>query len=217
MINMSKSKEIQRFEDRLASYGGNSSDSMAISEKILGLWSKFGDKKYVGKKGKKFIENSLQELYVAIGSCSDRMDELRSAVKRRLENGEKESEPLMIRARDNMNSEEEKKRGLEEKYRFLSMLKSIGDIAGNKDSKLMKSFDKMLKKNSNLDQYRETMKNSMKDHERVMSRMDDVQTYMEAMVADITEAKLKLNENRHEIDSMESNTEEEGLSDTEVL
>ncbi len=179
---MSDKSDVDRIISRLSDYGTDEGMARGFVNHFAGLWAMYGSKKYTGRKGKKLIDDGLQELYVMLGSSKDKVEELEMALKRRINLDNAEHDPIVIRAKDSIRAERSRMESIEEKFRFLSMLKSIEETLERNDSKLLLEIDKMLEDRKTIDFYKDSTKEHLNDHQSNMMRMDELQTYMETLM-----------------------------------
>ncbi len=194
MISMKKNNDFQSLIESLAYYRGDSSKSEGFMKKLVGLWSSYGDKKFLGKKGSKILNKSLQELYVIMDVSREHIVELQDLINRMKDNSDDMNHIKKIRATDSLNAEIAKYNHMEEKYKFMSMLQSINELMSEKDSKFMRKLDKTLKNRQMIREFQNTVKEEMNDHGRIMEDMDNIELYFETITEKST-SKVASNEN----------------------
>lgn len=182
MIIMAGKSDVDRIISRLSSYNSDRSLAEGFVSRFAAVWEQYGNKKYTGKKGKKLIDEGLQEFYVRLGSARDRVDELEKVLKRRQSTTDTDHDPIAIRARDSIQAERSRMETIEEKFRFLSMLKSIWETLEDRDSKLLDEIDRMLEDRKTMEFYKSSTKQQLNDHEANLRQMDSLQTYVETLM-----------------------------------
>ncbi len=181
MVNMKKKDEFQALVQNLSFYRGDNVQAENFMKKFVGLWQSYGDKKFLGKKGMRTLEQNLQELYVLLGISRDHMEELKSLLKEIDSSPEEMDRIKKIRAGDSLNAETVKFNRMEERYKFMSMLQSVNELMSGKDSKFMKSLDKTLKNRRIVNNFQESIKGELNDHTKLMDDMDKIQLYFETL------------------------------------
>jgi hypothetical protein len=178
---MKEDKNLLRLMGNLSYYRDGNEYTGEIIKKFIGLWSNFGNKRYLGKKGKLLLSENLKETYVIMGISSDKISDLKEIIKR-LENSTQDMDKVkLIRAKDSMNSEIIKFNQLQERYKFMSLLKSINDLMSEKESKFMKNLDKTLKNKKVLSLYRSSVKEAITDHNQIMDEIDKMDLYFQTL------------------------------------
>lgn len=196
MIMAGKS-DVDRIISRLSDYNSDRSLAEGFVSRFAELWAHYGSKKYMGKKGKKLINEGIQEFYVMLESSKDRVDDLDNVLKRRMNTTDVIHDPISIRASDSIQAERSKMESIEEKFRFLSMLKSIWETLEDKDSRLLYEIDKMLEDQKTMEFYKQSTRNEIRDHESNLRQMDDLQTYVETLM-DRGKAQSAFSDQEHE-------------------
>lgn len=195
MIFMGKNDDFQSLIESLAYYRGDSARSEGLMKKFIGLWSSYGDKKFLGKKGKKVVGKSLQELYVMIDVSREHIAELQNLIDHMEDENEEMNRIKKIRAKDSLNAELVKFNHMEEKYKFMSMLQAVNELMSAKDSKFMKKLDKTLKNRQMIREFQNSIKEEINDHGRIMEDMDNIELYFETLTGKTVkpEPESKLN------------------------
>lgn len=179
---MTGKSDVDRIISRLSMYNSDRSLAEGFVSRFVAIWEQYGSKKYTGKKGKKLIDEGLQEFYVRLGSARDRVDQLEKVLNRRKSTADTDHDPIAIRARDSIQAERSRMETIEEKFRFLSMLKSIWETLEDRDSRLLYEIDRMLEDRKTMEFYKNSTREQINDHEANLRQMDSLQTYVQTLI-----------------------------------
>ncbi len=146
-------------------------------ETLMSMWKSFGSKKYLGKRGARILRKSMQDTYVMLEMAKDEIERLEGESKRY---SGQEDTLAKVKLQSAMDMIEAKKKGMDElqlRYRFLSTLVSLQEMVNGQ--KLLKNIDRVLKK-KNLDQFKESTRESMESELRMKRSLETLEVYVEA-------------------------------------
>ncbi|MHB1440857.1 MAG: hypothetical protein ACYCSO_08535 [Cuniculiplasma sp.] len=178
---MAKKDDFDILVQNLAYYRGDRGKTEAFMKKFLGLWSSYGDRKFLGKKGKRILSEKLKELYVMMDVSRERIEDLQKMIDQNEKSSAEMDRIKNIRAQDSIKAEKIKFNQLEERYKFMSMLHSINELMSGKDAKFVKSLDKTLKNRKVVSSFQDAIKDEMNDHGKIMGEMDKLELYFETL------------------------------------
>ena len=146
-------------------------------ETLMSMWRSFGSKKYLGKHGAKILRKSMQDTYVMLEMAKDEVERLEEESKKYTG---REETLAKVKLQGAMDMIEAKKKNMDElqlRYRFLSTLISLQEMMNGQ--KLLKNIDKVLRK-KNLDQFKESTRESMESELRMKRSLETLEVYVEA-------------------------------------
>ncbi|MGP6238953.1 hypothetical protein ACNF40_00870 [Cuniculiplasma sp. SKW4] len=146
---------------------------------IANLWGQFGSKKYIGKKGMKLLNKTMQDTYVMMGSESDKMKDIRNEITKLSAETDEMAKVKLERARDQLTVSEKRFSDLHLRYKFLSTIYALQDISNG--SKFIKKIDSIVKNRKVMDIIKEQTKSDMVSFKEIERDLDSIDVYLDIM------------------------------------
>ncbi len=146
---------------------------------LASLWSKYGSKKFLGRKGMKEVRKNMQDTYVMISMESDEVKRLKLEIAKIKDSKEDTDIIKFNRASDELSVRENRLSELHLRYKFLSSIYSIQDLA--KGTKFIKKIDSTLKKKSNLEILEKATKDSLMNRKEIERNLESMEVYLDVM------------------------------------
>ncbi|MGP6206817.1 hypothetical protein ACNF42_02110 [Cuniculiplasma sp. SKW3] len=146
---------------------------------IANLWGQFGSKKYIGKKGMKLLNKTMQDTYVMMGSESDKIKDIRNEITKLSAETDEMAKIKLERARDQLTVSEKRFSDLHLRYKFLSTIYALQDISNG--SKFIKKIDSIVKNRKVMDIIKEQTKNDMVSSKEIERDLDSIDVYLDIM------------------------------------
>lgn len=146
---------------------------------IASLWGQFGSKKYIGKKGMKLLNKTMQDTYVMMGSESDKIRDIKNEIDKLSKENDEMAKVKLERAKDQLTVSENRFSDLHLRYKFLSTIYAIQDISNG--SKFIKKIDSIVKNRKVMDIIKEQSKSDMASSKEIERDLDSIEVYLDIM------------------------------------
>ena len=146
---------------------------------IAGLWTKYGSKKFLGKKGIRLVKKTMQDAYVMMSMETDSMNSLKAEIKKLKENSNNLDMIKLERAKDQLAVSEKSFSELYLRYKFLSAISAIQDLSNG--GAFIKKINLLMKNKKNLNALKQASKSSLMERKEIEKNLESLEVYLDVM------------------------------------
>ena len=146
---------------------------------IAGLWTKYGSKKFLGKKGMKLVKKTMQDAYVMMSIESDRIESLKAEINK-IKTANNNMDTIKLgRANDQLSVSEKSFSDLYLRYKFLSAVSAIQDLSNG--GTFIKKINSLMKNKKNLNALQQASKSSLMEEKEIEKNLESLEVYLDVM------------------------------------
>ena len=146
---------------------------------IAGLWTKYGSKKFLGKKGMKLVKKTMQDAYVMMSIESDRIESLKAEINK-IKTANNNMDTIKLgRANDQLSVSEKSFSELYLRYKFLSAISAIQDLSNG--GTFIKKINSLMKNKKNLNALKQASKSSLMEGKEIEKNLESLEVYLDVM------------------------------------
>jgi hypothetical protein len=146
---------------------------------IAGLWTKYGSKKFLGKKGMKLVKKTMQDAYVMMSIESDRIESLKAEINK-IKTANNNMDTIKLgRANDQLSVSEKSFSDLYLRYKFLSAVSAIQDLSNG--GTFIKKINSLMKNKKNLNALQQASKSSLMEGKEIEKNLESLEVYLDVM------------------------------------
>ena len=146
---------------------------------IAGLWTKYGSKKFLGKKGMKLVKKTMQDAYVMMSIESDRIESLKAEINKIKTVNNNMDTIKLGRANDQLSVSEKSFSELYLRYKFLSAISAIQDLSNG--GTFIKKINSLMKNKKNLNALKQASKSSLMEGKEIEKNLESLEVYLDVM------------------------------------
>jgi hypothetical protein len=146
---------------------------------IAGLWTKYGSKKFLGKKGMKLVKKTMQDAYVMMSIESDRIESLKAEINK-IKTANNNMDTIKLgRANDQLSVSEKSFSDLYLRYKFLSAVSAIQDLSNG--GTFIKKINSLMKNKKNLNALQQASKSSLMEGKEIEKNLESLEVYLDVI------------------------------------